>query len=300
MKIGFTIALADFYGSTPPRYRDIRRMAQRAEAHGFDSIWFYDHLLYRARGEPTRGIWECWSMLSALAEATERVQIGTLVVCNSFRNPALLAKMAHTVDEISDGRLILGLGAGWNKPEYDAFGYPFDHVVGRFEEAVQIIRPLLREGRTSFHGTYYHVDDCEITPRGPREAGPPLMIGASGPRMMRLTARYADLWNTAYTGRPETFEEPLAKFRAATVEVGREPDSIEATALANVVFGDAAESPGFKDGWMAWMSGTPEELARDMKSYEAMGTAHLMLHCHPYGEETFDALVAALDWYRKL
>ena len=116
------------------------------------------------------------------------------IVCNSFRHPALLAKMAHTVDEISEGRFTLGIGAGWNKPEYEAFGFPFEKVVSRFEEAVQNIKPLLREGRTSFHGKYYQLTDCEIAPRGPREDGPPLMIGAMGPRTIRLAARYADIW----------------------------------------------------------------------------------------------------------
>ena len=182
-------------------------------------------------------------MLCALAEATERLEIGTLVVCNSFRNPALLAKMAHTVDEISEGRLILGIGAGWNESEFEAFGFPFEKVVGRFEEAVQIIRPLLREGKTSFHGKYYQIEKCEVTPRGPRKAGPPLMIGAFGPRMMRLAAQHADAWNWCYTGSAATFEEPLEKFRAAALRTGRDPDSIDATALANVVFDDDLQTP---------------------------------------------------------
>lgn len=239
-------------------------------------------------------------MLCALAEATERLEIGTLVVCNSFRNPALLAKMAHTVDEISEGRLILGIGAGWNESEFEAFGFPFEKVVGRFEEAVQIIRPLLREGKTSFHGKYYQIEKCEVTPRGPRKAGPPLMIGAFGPRMMRLAAQHADAWNWCYTGSAATFEEPLEKFRAAALRTGRDPDSIDATALANVVFDDDLQTPGFQEDWKAWMSGTTEELAQHFKSYETMGTSHLMLHCHPYNDKSFDAVVAALNHYKSL
>ena len=148
MKVGWTVMLADYLGQgRTPRYKEIRDMARRAEAAGFDSVWLYDHLLYRMDGRATIGIWECWTILSALAEATERVELGTLVACNSFRNPALLAKMAITLDEVSNGRFILGLGAGWNKAEHDAFGMPFDRLVGRFEEALQIIRPLLKEGR---------------------------------------------------------------------------------------------------------------------------------------------------------
>src|SRR5215470_2443698 len=114
-------------------YATIRAIAHQAETDGFDSIWLADHLFYRTPGEPTRGIWECWTMLSALAEATKRVELGTLVTCNTFRNPAILAKMASTVDELSHGRLILGIGAGWNEPEYEAFGLTSDHKVDRLE-----------------------------------------------------------------------------------------------------------------------------------------------------------------------
>src|SRR5438128_5534631 len=130
-------------------------MALRMEAAQLDSIWVYDHLLYRWPGRPADGIWECWTMLSALAAATQRVEIGTLVACTQFRNPALTAKMAATLAEVSGGRLTLGLGAGWHKPEFDAFGFPFDHRVSRFDEAIGIITPLLREGRVDFAGTYY-------------------------------------------------------------------------------------------------------------------------------------------------
>src|SRR3954453_8353745 len=129
-----------------PSYADIRALARQAEAAGFDSIWVYDHLLFRFPEQPTGGIWEAWTLLAALAEATERVELGTIVLCVPFRNPAVLAKMADTLEEISGGRLILGLGAGWHQPEFDAFGIPFAHKVDRFEEALQIIAPLLREG----------------------------------------------------------------------------------------------------------------------------------------------------------
>src|SRR5258708_10388266 len=136
-------------------YATIRAIAQQAETDGFDSIWLADHRVYRNPGEPTRGIWECWTMLAALAEATQGVEIGPLVLCNSFRKPAILAKMATTADEVSHGRLILGVGAGWNEPEYQAFGLPFDHRVDRFEEALPILKPLLHEGHVDFPGHCY-------------------------------------------------------------------------------------------------------------------------------------------------
>src|SRR5438105_7361442 len=185
MKVGAVMPIAEgeLSGRTAS-YAELREIAQVAEGAGLSSIWVYDHLLFRSPGEPTTGIHECWSMLAALAADTSRVEIGTIVLAIPFRNPAILAKMAATVDEISGGRLTLGLGAGWHQPEFDAFGIPFDHRVGRFEEALRIIRPLLREGRVDFQGSYYRARDCELVPRGPRPAGPPLLVAAGGPRML--------------------------------------------------------------------------------------------------------------------
>src|SRR5262250_1972293 len=205
----------DRENNSKPPYETIRAIARQAETDGFDSIWLADHLLYRNPGEPTRGIWECWTMLAALAEATRRVEIGTLVLCNSFRHPALLAKMATAADEVSGGRLILGVGAGWNEPEYQAFGLPFDHRVDRFEEALQILEPLLQGGHVDFAGQYYQARNCDIVPRGPR--------------MLKLTAQYADLWNIGYMGQPETMAEPLAKIEAACRETGRDPATVGIT-----------------------------------------------------------------------
>ena len=209
MKIGLVLLIAEHKELRRAySYQKTREIAQQTEEAGFDSLWLYDHMLYRGENHPTIGIWECWTFLSALADATWRVELGTLVSCNSFRNPALLAKMAITLDEVSQGRLILGLGAGWNKAEYEAFGWPFDHRVDRFEEALQIIRPLLKQGRVDFEGKYYQAHDCEIRPPGPRKGGPPLMIGSFGKRMLRLTAKYADLWNTCYLGCVDTLIKP--------------------------------------------------------------------------------------------
>jgi len=189
MQVGLIMPIAeDDPSRSIPSYAQIRAIARQAEAAGFDSIWVYDHLLYRFPEQPTAGIWECWSILAALAEATERVLLGTLVMCVPFRNPAVLAKMAATVDEISGGRLILGLGAGWHKPEFEAFGVPFDHKVDRFDEALQIMVPLLREGKVDFSGTYYSAPDCQLLPRGPRPRGPEILIASAKPRMLRLTA----------------------------------------------------------------------------------------------------------------
>ena len=150
MKLGYVVWLGENYElGRASRYSELRDMALEAEHAGFDSIWLYDHFLFAFDGHPIEGIWEGWTMMSALAEATRQVELGSLVLCNQFRNPAILAKMAVTLDEISNGRLILGEGAGWNQAEFDAFGIPFNRRVDRFEEALQIIAPLLKEGRVA-------------------------------------------------------------------------------------------------------------------------------------------------------
>lgn len=279
-------------------YDSIREVARQAEADRFDSIWLPDHFLYRNPGEQTRGIWESWTMLAALAEATQKVEIGTLVTCNSFRNPAILAKMATTVDEISHGRLILGVGAGWNEPEYQAFGLPFDHRVGRFEESLQIIKPLLREGHADFAGKYYQARNCEIVPLGPRPKGPPLMIGCEkgSPRMLKLTAQYADLWNTGYMGKPDTVVEPIAKINATCQDVGRDPATLGVTAFIGLWFPDLQEQkPRFFD---SPLTGTVQEIANAMVGYEELGIEHIMFQIEPYTSQARQRLTDALRTYR--
>jgi alkanesulfonate monooxygenase SsuD/methylene tetrahydromethanopterin reductase-like flavin-dependent oxidoreductase (luciferase family) len=232
MKVGLVLIIAEHRELRRPySYQKTREFALQAEQAGFDSLWLYDHLLYRPEGEPTIGIWECWTFLSALAEATHKVELGTLVACNSFRNPALLAKMAITLDEVSDGRLILGLGAGWNKAEYEAFGYPFDHRVSRFEEALQIIRPLLKDGYVDFDGQYYQAHNCEIRPIGRRSHRVPLMVGCEGKRMLRLTAKYADLWNTGDLCQANAVEQTRQDLAETCLEVGRDPAMIGSVTL---------------------------------------------------------------------
>lgn len=289
-------------GNRKRPYDEIRAVAQQVEMDGFDSIWLADHLLYRNPGEPTRGIWETWTLLPALAEATSHVEIGTLVTCNSFRNPAILAKMATTADEVSHGRIILGIGAGWNEPEYQAFGLPFDHRVDRFEEAMQIIKPLLRTGRVDFEGKYYQARNCDDVPRGPRPEGPPLMVGSEGTRMLQLTAKYADLWNTGYMGKPETMVARMAdrftKIEASCREIGRDPATIGITALIGLWYPDLQEKkPSFFDNPL---TGTEHELAEAMRGYAELGVQHIMFQCEPYTAESLRRLTEALKLYRDM
>src|SRR5216683_4078697 len=230
MKIGIVLDTVEgsLEGRTPT-FRDLRAMAQVAEQVGLDSLWLADHLLYRFPGQDESAPWEALSMLSALAASTTRITLGTLVVCTSFRPPALLAKMADALDEISGGRFILGLGAGWHRPEYEAFGYPFDHLASRFDEALHIIVPLLREGHVDFQGHYYQVHNCVLRPRGPSPAGPRLLIGAHRPRMLQLVARYADAWNTAWHTDPAKVKERYEPLAQACAAIGRDPATIEIT-----------------------------------------------------------------------
>lgn len=298
MKIGAVIMLVELSDlKRALTFSEIRATALRCEELGLDSIWVYDHLLYRGGKRATTGIWDGWSMLSALAACTQKVELGPLVACNSFRNPAMLAKMAHTVDEISGGRLTLGVGAGWNQPEYEAFGFPFDHRVDRFEEALQIIRPLLKEGHVDFTGKYYTARDCEIAPRSPRRGGPPLMVGAGMPRMLRLTAQYADMYNVGYMTIPRSTVVPLRALRKACKEVGRDLATLPYTFMISLAYPDLL-------GWKVpkkrgVLSGTAEEIAQVLAGYEALGAAHLMFHLRPSTPIAYERLADAVQLYRK-
>jgi probable F420-dependent oxidoreductase len=296
MKIGFVIVIAEHpVLKRALSYQKIRRMARWGERAGFDSLWLYDHLLYREDGR-TIGIWECWTMLSALADATHRIELGTLVCCNLFRNPAILAKMAATLDEVSGGRLILGLGAGWNQAEFEAFGVPDDQRASRFEEALQIIAPLLREGRVDFAGRFYQARDCVLAPHGPRPGGVPILVGTQGARMLRLAARYADGWNAAYMGHPESFRAPLAAYRQACAQEGRDPQGIGATALIALAFPDLVPPEAYD---AEALTGSPEQIAEAILGYQQMGTAHLMFHTIPYNQQALERLAQAMSIYRE-
>ncbi len=278
MKLGITLGIEEgsLQGRTPT-FRDIQAMAQAAEQVGFDSLWVADHLIYRRfPGQEGEGTWEAFTMLSALAAVTTRVALGPLVACTSFRSPALLAKMADTLDEISGGRFILGLGAGWHQPEYEAFGYPFDHLASRFEEALQVIVPLLREGKVDFQGRYYQVHNCVLRPRGPSHAGPPILIGARRPRMLQIVAHYADAWNTAWHVDPAVVKLRYEELKEACAAVGRDPAAIELTAGTEVSL-----QPGENAAPGKVISGSPEEIASRLQGFADVGVTHLIVVLDP-------------------
>lgn len=301
MKVGVVLPIGEREETGEPfSYAEVRDIARQAEAAGFDSIWLPDHFLFRFPDQPAFGVWECWSILTALAEATERVELGSLVMCLPFRNPALLAKMAITTDEVSGGRLTLGLGAGWHQPEFEAFGVPFERLADQFEEGMQITSPLLREGEVDFQGEYFSARNCEMRPRGPRPGGPPVMIASRGPRMMRLAARYADQWNAAWFARPELFLQKHAELVEACHAENRDPSTVGVTVglyvlypehLSNERFESLPESISHPD---KALRGTPDEIAAGLRAFVGNGVDHLICSPIPNTPETLAELTGAL------
>ncbi len=282
------------------RWPDLRALAIRAEELGFDSIWYGDHLLYRRPGDDrARGPWEAWSVLAGLAAVTSRVLIGPLVAATAFHSPAMLAKKAATVDEISGGRLVVGLGAGWNETEFRAFGFPYDHRISRFEEAFTIVRTLLREGAIDFAGTYHSARDCELVPR-PRPGGPPLMVGSSGERMLAITIPHVDAWNAWYDGfgnRPEGVAALRDRVDAACRDAGRDPAAIARTVAVQVrlrggsgrLAGEAGRPP------IPPVTGSPEEIAGALRAFADEGISHVQLVVDPITLASLDELAAVLE-----
>jgi alkanesulfonate monooxygenase SsuD/methylene tetrahydromethanopterin reductase-like flavin-dependent oxidoreductase (luciferase family) len=218
-----------------PRWTDALAVAQAAEAVGFDTLWIIDDFLIDIAGARF-GVWECWSWTAALAAATQHIALGTYVSANTHRNPALLAKIAETVDEISGGRLTLGMGSGGGDTQHRAFGFDCDHRFGRFEEGIQIVHELLHGGRSTAGGTWYQTEDCELRPRGPRPEGLPILVGTvgAGPRMLHATAQYADEWAILlpWTGPSDPARIPALRAAAdeACRRVGRDPASLRRSA----------------------------------------------------------------------
>lgn len=299
LKIGIELPIAEDKGRPgTPRWSDISLMARRAEEVGFDSVWVEDHLLFRHDDQPVQGVWDGWSLLTGIAAVTNRVEIGPLVSCVSFRNPALLAKIADTVDEISNGRLILGLGAGWHEPEYQAFGFPFDHRVSRFEEALKIIHGLLKHGQIDFEGRYHSARECELRPRGPRPEGPPILLGTIGERMLGLTAQYADLWNAyfVHTKNQPEFVAPLReRVDAACKAVGRDPATLGRTAGVFVQMPGAAPTSTPPHWEFSPLGGDPAELAANLRAYSDEGVSHLILWLEPNTLESIEAFAPVLE-----
>lgn len=260
-------------GGRNPRWDDLLAMTRLAEEIGLDFVGVLDHL---------EDYWEGWTTLAALAASTSQIDLISYVTCTTYRNPGLLAKMVDTVDEISNGRLLLGLGAGDSDTEHRIYGYPRETPVARFEEAASIIRTLLRDGRIDHAGEFYTLRDCELRPRGPRPNGPPIIIGSlGGPRMLRLTVEHADIWSgaTLLTANTAAGVAPLMqRVDAACAKAGRDPATLQRMAEILVEF------PGGRAS--TWtdkppISGSPEEMAARLQEYIDLGFEYLHLWIEP-------------------
>jgi alkanesulfonate monooxygenase SsuD/methylene tetrahydromethanopterin reductase-like flavin-dependent oxidoreductase (luciferase family) len=302
--------------TTTLRWSEVLDIAREAVAVGFDSLWATDHLLLpstnaelreRAGGavraeavaEP-EGYMEVFTVLTAIAVKIPDVQIGTLVACTGYRNPVLLAKIAETLDEVSGGRFILGLGAGDSAGEYETLGLPPDHPVGRFEEALQVVRGLLRDGEIDFQGTYHRAREVKLIPRGPRPAGPPLLIGTLNPRprMRRLVARYADVWNgwLGYTNASaEAAADQWALIEQACLEHGRDPSTLVRTTAVRVAI------PG--SGYVAAagerpLQGSPQEMAEVLRGHAKLGVSEVQVALTMGGVEGVRAFAPVIEALR--
>lgn len=273
---------------------EYRTMALIAEAVGFDSLWVGDHLLYDKPDGPL-GPWECWSVLAALAAITDNVLLGPLVSPTGFRNPALTAKMAGTVDEISGGRLILGLGSGWNRREYDAYGFPYDYRVSRFEDAFAIIVGLIRQGQIDFRGTYHQTDHAHLVP--PARPDLPIMIGSQGDRMLRITAPHMDWWNewwNRFGNNPAGLKPIIAKLDAAIEAAGRDPGEVVKTVALHVRLGAGEGRQMGHETSAPPIEGSPEAIAEQILAFGDL-VDHVQLVVDPITIESVEWLAPVVD-----
>jgi alkanesulfonate monooxygenase SsuD/methylene tetrahydromethanopterin reductase-like flavin-dependent oxidoreductase (luciferase family) len=298
MKVGIQLPEVEREAS----WSEVRDIARTAEQAGFDSVWVGDHLLFRDPVSGVRGPWEAWSILAALGEATERVLLGPLVAATSFHNPAMIAKKAATVDEISGGRLVLGLGAGWNKAEYEAFGFPYDHRVSRFEEAFTIIRILIREGSIdSFEGRFYTHRELELLPAA--RADMPLMIGSNGARMLRIAVPHVAMWNswfTAFDNSAEGLGSLIEGVDAACAEVGRDPATLERTAAVYLQFqrGSGRIAGSGEHPVVTPISGSRSEMAESLSRFAEAGIGHVQAVLDPIDARSVEELGEVMDLIR--
>jgi alkanesulfonate monooxygenase SsuD/methylene tetrahydromethanopterin reductase-like flavin-dependent oxidoreductase (luciferase family) len=271
------------------RWTEYAAMAHAAEQSGFDSIWLGDHLLYRDDGRPERAPWDAWTLLAALAAVTERVELGPLVACASFHAPGLLARMAAAIAEVSGGRFVLGLGAGWNETEYRAFGLPYDHRVSRFEESLEIVRRLLAGERVTFAGRFWQAEDAVILPPPPDRI--PLMIGSNGERMLAASLPYVERWNTWYEWYGNTvdgFVELNVRISAAAQRAGRDPVEIERSACVLVELDSEAVQRPHSDEGVTPVA--PDDLVAHLQALEQAGADEAILILRPITESSIRTL----------
>jgi alkanesulfonate monooxygenase SsuD/methylene tetrahydromethanopterin reductase-like flavin-dependent oxidoreductase (luciferase family) len=274
-------------GSTYPRFNDLLELSETASAAGFDMLWFADHFSFPSE-EGLRGSWDAWTLLAAIAARVPDVFLGPMVACTGYRNPGVIAKMTEMIDEMSGGRFILGLGAGWQRDEYDQFGLPFEPRVSRFEEAIRIIHGLLRHGEADLQGTYYQANGAKNLPRGPRPEGAPILVGSSSPRMLGLLATYGDAWDTGWGGDTDGLKAKVATFEKAMKEAGRDPSTV----VRSVSVGFAGE--GFTGDPATVLADNDDEKVALLESMVALGFGHLRISLQPMSVEAIEAFAPVI------
>jgi alkanesulfonate monooxygenase SsuD/methylene tetrahydromethanopterin reductase-like flavin-dependent oxidoreductase (luciferase family) len=293
-EIGLVLPLWDsFLDGSTSRWVDVRTLALTAEEIGFDTVWVPDELLWRPTGDDPQGWWEAVAMAGAVAAATSRVKVGTWILSALHRNPGITAKAVETIDEISDGRFVFGLGSGHAGAQAHAFGLPEDHVYSRFAEALEIILPLLRHGRADFEGTFHAARGLAHRPVGPRPGRIPIMIGAKGPKMLHLAALHADIWSWFAEERSDLAElaPRLAALEAACADVDRDPATIGKSAgivvePTSVSGADALGTP---------IRGSAAEIADVLQGFGAAGFTNVEVMVSPPSLASLDAMAAVLD-----
>ena len=290
MGIGLMMPISEeaAFGGTP-HFSDIVEMAEIARDIGVDTLWFADHFTFGTPEEGQRGVWEAFTVMAAVAARVPDVKIGSLVACTGFRNPGVIAKMTEAIDDISGGRFILGLGAGWHQPEYDQFGMPFDHRVTRFEEAIRIIHPLLREGKATSEGRFFSAQDAVNKPRGPRSAGAPILVGSTGDRMLGIIARYADAWNTVWHNDVEAVKPLMDKVDEACRHAGREPQSLVRTAGGNIAM------EGYLGRRPNPIEGDDTYKAETMAGFRELGMKHFVAGLDPSTPQSIEAFGRVIE-----
>lgn len=294
MSLGLMMPIGEksHFGTTP-RFADIVEMGEAARDAGFEALWFADHFQFASEdSDEVRGVWEAFTMMAAAAAEMPFIEVGVLVACTGFRNPALIAKMSESIDEISGGRFILGLGAGWHEPEYDAYGLPFDHRVSRFEEAIEIIHSMLRDGSATVDGTYYQADNAIIAPRGPRPTGAPILVGSSGDRMLKSVVKYADAWNTVWHNDPAKVADLMQKVDAACEDAGRDPATLIRTAGGNF------RMDGYLDRRPGPIEGDARAMANRLSEFRDLGLSHFVCGLDACNADTimsFGEVIQAYD-----
>ena len=276
-----------------PGWPQVLAQARRAEEIGFDTIWIPDELLWQVEGGPPRGAWDGISMAGAVAAVTSRAKVGTWVMSALHRNPGIIAKTVETLDEISGGRFVFGLGAGHEWPgQARAFGLPEERVFARFEEALQIIVPLLRDGRADFEGTYHAARSLDQRPRGPRPGNVPLMIGGNGPRGQRAAVRYADIYSCYVEESVDELTARLASLEAICAELGRDPVTIGRSVGA---WARPLEPAGFS---ASSLSGPAAAIAHGVRSMRAAGFNQVELMYLPGTMEALESLAPVVEAVR--